>query len=587
MEHFKENLNIRKKLIIIYVPIIIITVFVCFVGFVNLIEQRTIKEFGTFKIVSLKHIADKNENMIENTIYISNSYLFNNEIKDYVNMKADEPAYNRSYKYDQAEKSLIDNENIFYNLEYHTTFLGIGNDNYITTSQTGTIQKDRERQPYIEKIIRNNRTSLEWSPAYSFGGSDIISAVRYLVDVRSGDQIGIMIFDFPEHVFSKAYDEYLDTGECIRIVKENGQVVSSSDKQQIGINIENTTEFQEVKGYREGYFYSEAENSIVAFAKIEKMNWYVMSSTPLEVVLSPFHDARQKLIMILAVTTAIFLLLTVVASRYVSVPIVNLAHEIREYHSRDGEKEEKVPKNEVRYLHGEYKKMTERIERLIKRILSEQEEKRVSELEALQAQINPHFLYNTLQSVRNLNRLGERESIDKVIVALVRLLSELLHNKEKSHTVEEEIRFLKDYVYIQQVRYGHNFEVFYEYPPDAGDCLIPKLILQPIVENAIFHGVSGYDEGGIIRISVACEAGVLVIRIEDNGVGFEAAEVETRAESEIVKNGIALKNIENRLSLLYGENAGMAIKSRKGEGTSVILKIPVQKEARDESDDCR
>ncbi|MBS6645099.1 MAG: sensor histidine kinase [Clostridiaceae bacterium] len=576
MERFKENLNICKKLVIIYVPIIILTVFVCFASFVNLIEKRTIKEFGTFKITSLKHIADKNENMIENTIYISNSYLFNNEIKDYVNMKDDETPYDRVRKYDKAKLSLIDNENIFYNLDYYITFLGIGNDNYITTSKHATREQDRERQDYIESIINQNRTSLVWSPAYSCYGENIISAVRYLVDVRTGKQIGIMIFDFPETVFSKAYDEYLDTGEYIEIVKGDGQLMSSSDKTMLGKSIRETELFQEIQGFKEGYFYSEEENSIVAFAKIDKMDWYIISSTPLEVVLSSFHDVRQTLALILIVTTLIFLMLTVVASRFVAVPIVNLAHEIREYHGKEGETEEKTPKNEVRYLHGEYKKMTERIEHLISRILTEQEEKRISEIEALQAQINPHFLYNTLQSIRNLNRLGERESIDKVIVALVRLLSELLHNKESMHTVLEEIRFLKDYVYIQQVRYGHNFEVVYDCPQETEGLAIPKLILQPIIENAIFHGLSGLDEGGIIRICTAVNEELLEIVIEDNGAGFDSSGLGKKEEGEPVKNGIALENIKNRLRLLYGEKAGLVIKSRVGEGTWVMVRIPAR-----------
>ncbi|MBT9776733.1 hypothetical protein GPL15_09490 [Clostridium sp. MCC353] len=576
MERLKENLNIRKKLVIIYVPIIILTVFVCFASFVNLIERRTIKEFGTFKITSLKHIADKNENMIENTIYISNSYLFNNEIKDYVNMKDEEPAYDKVHKYDRAKLSLIDNENIFYNLEYYITFLGIGNDNYITTSQQATRQQDRERQAYIESIINQNRTSLVWSPAYSYYGENIISAVRYLVDVRTGNQIGIMIFDFPETVFSKAYDEYLDTGEYIEIVKSDGQLMSSSDKERLGKSIEGTKLFQEIQGFKEGYFYSEEENSIVAFSKIDKMDWYIISSTPLEVVLSSFHDVRQTLALILIVTTLIFLMLTVVASRYVAVPIVNLAHEIREYHGKEEEAEEKMPKNEVRYLHGEYKKMTERIEHLISRILAEQEEKRISEIEALQAQINPHFLYNTLQSIRNLNRLGERESIDKVIVALVRLLSELLHNKESMHKVEEEIRFLKDYVYIQQVRYGHNFEVVYECQQETMELTIPKLILQPIIENAIFHGLSGREEGGVIRICTALKEELLEIVIDDNGAGFDSDSLCVKQVGEQVKHGIALENIKNRLRLLYGENAELVIKSRVGEGTSVTVRIPAR-----------
>jgi two-component system LytT family sensor kinase len=193
-------------------------------------------------------------------------------------------------------------------------------------------------------------------------------------------------------------------------------------------------------------------------------------------------------------------------------------------------------------------------------------------LAALTNQINPHFLFNTLNSIATLIRINP-ESARDMIYRLSKILRRLLRKPESFSPLREEISFMDDYLAIEMVRFGEKLRFEKEIAPEALDWPIPSMILQPIVENSIKHGLSSKIDGGAVRIKAWLDSGKLHILIADDGVGIEASKLD-----QLFDSGVGVSNVNERLRVLFGPRYRMAIESRPGEGTQTMLEIPDREE---------
>jgi two-component system LytT family sensor kinase len=203
----------------------------------------------------------------------------------------------------------------------------------------------------------------------------------------------------------------------------------------------------------------------------------------------------------------------------------------------------------------------------------EQQQLRLNEarLAALSSQINPHFLFNTLNSVASLIRLNP-EQARQVVYKLSKILRRLLKQQENLTTLGEELGFIEDYLSIEMVRFGDKLRFVKEVEPDTLDLLVPSMLLQPLVENSIRHGLSSKVDGGTIRVRSRRNGNQLQIIVEDDGVGIPEARLARMFE----QGGIGVNNVNERLKVLFGDSYRMWIDSRPGEGTSTGIEIPEQ-----------
>ncbi|HEY6273212.1 MAG TPA: histidine kinase [Terriglobales bacterium] len=205
----------------------------------------------------------------------------------------------------------------------------------------------------------------------------------------------------------------------------------------------------------------------------------------------------------------------------------------------------------------------------------EEQEKLLLEarLDALQSQINPHFLFNTLNSISSLVRF-DPDRARELIVKLSKLLRRLLGKHDEFVQLREEIEFLEDYLDIEVVRFGRDkLRVYKHLDPDTLDIVVPSMLLQPLVENSIKHGLSPKVDGGSITLRSRLQDGHLVIHVEDDGVGMNAPPaIAAQAGSG---RGIGLVNVAERLHVLFGEEGKMTVQSRDGQGTLVVVELPV------------
>jgi two-component system, LytTR family, sensor kinase len=195
-----------------------------------------------------------------------------------------------------------------------------------------------------------------------------------------------------------------------------------------------------------------------------------------------------------------------------------------------------------------------------------------SRMEALQNQINPHFLFNTLNSISSLVRF-DPETAREVISKLATILRRMLSSTEAFVPLREEVEFIDNYLDIEVVRFGDKLRVVKELAPESLDVMVPAMILQPLVENSIKHGLASKVEGGSIYLRSRLSDSRVVIEVEDDGVGMVASQVLEAAHS--LRSGIGMANVSERLEVLYGDTAQMTIDSREGKGTLVRIRLPL------------
>ena len=217
--------------------------------------------------------------------------------------------------------------------------------------------------------------------------------------------------------------------------------------------------------------------------------------------------------------------------------------------------------------------MADTIQNLLEQQKEQEKKKRELELQMLQYQLNPHFLFNTLNSLRFVAAMHNDQIVSDGIQALSSLLQNTLTNKNEYITVQEELENLENYFAILRIRYAGSFEYsFHVEDEELLSCLVPKLILQPLAENSVMHGSS--DDGSVMKIHITCweEDGHMILELQDNGKGFEMTQTDLNPHKDRKKIGVA--NVNDRIHLNFGRKYGLKINSHPGEGTTCTLTLP-------------
>lgn len=272
-------------------------------------------------------------------------------------------------------------------------------------------------------------------------------------------------------------------------------------------------------------------------------------------------------------------------SRVVSKPIVALAEKMRNVTIRDYDVGNATSRSdEIGLLESSFDTMVQRNQELIAQKFQTRIEKRSAQLRALQAQINPHFMYNTLQIIGGMAIKKDAPEIYDVTVELSDIMRYSLSFGKEMVPLREELRYLDSYLSIQNRRFGDRIQIEKDIDAALLDCLIPKLILQPLVENSLEHGLSGKGGAWCITLKGILENGDIHLTVVDNGMGMDTERLEyIRAEiAKGVENAIAasahigLVNVNSRIRLKYAGNYGVSVESVRGEGTSVEIFMPAQ-----------
>ena len=267
-------------------------------------------------------------------------------------------------------------------------------------------------------------------------------------------------------------------------------------------------------------------------------------------------------------------------SRKISKPIRKLDESVKTYEAGGKPDIYIGGSSEIRHLGYSVQRSYERIETLMEEIIRQQNERRKSELDALQSQINPHFLYNTLESITWMIEAQKNEEAVIMISELAKLLRVSLSRGKTIIPVKDELQHSRSYMNIQLMRYKERFQMEFQTDKEIEDYCIVKLVIQPILENAIYYGVGNMDEDDEGKITVRGEKKEddIYIIIEDNGMGMRKEVLENilKDNNKVPKHGsgVGVINVHSRIQLMFGEQYGLEIYSEPDEGTRVVIHIP-------------
>ncbi|WP_040949984.1 cache domain-containing sensor histidine kinase [Gorillibacterium massiliense] len=410
------------------------------------------------------------------------------------------------------------------------------------------------------------------------------TVVRKIMD-KSLQPIGMIAVDANISVIE---DQILDldniTGGNAIIIDEAGNVIYDQDLDMLAVNISDMPMVKKAVG-RNGSFYENVDGKSHLFTYITSPNtkWKVILSIPVERLTRDTVVIRNVTLVATFVTVALALIISIIFSFALTKPLRKMIRLMKSVQEGDFSVQFPVRhRDEVGLLGNQFNRMIGRIDQLIHDIYRSETRRREAELHAQQSQINPHFMYNTLESIRMAAELNDDTDVADMTYQLGILLRYSISNVNEQVTLERELKHVRQYVRILNYRYPNRFQLSMEIPPELHHYPVVKLLLQPIVENAIYHGMD--DEKPVMHIAISCEyvGNGIMISIKDDGIGIDKIKLqqlhETLAgirEPAPGKGGVGLKNVNERIKLHYGETYGLMVTSIFGTGTTVEICLPL------------
>ena len=424
---------------------------------------------------------------------------------------------------------------------------------------------------HVQNIFENKSGRYYW----------VVSLSRGVELTNDGKMSGgILLVDMNFSGIQQLFTEVNNDGKgYVYLIGRDGEIIYHPRQNLIFSNIiqENN---QTASTYDEGVHNEEfqGEQRVVVVKTVGYTGWKIVSVVSKE---SLFSDLNQtRMMALLNLVLAIFLMIFV--NQYVAVRITDPLKKLEKSIQGIEMKQQPVVyiggPPEIQHLGLTIRFMVEELQELTDKMVKEQEEKRKNELDALQSQINPHFLYNTLDSIMWMIESERYEDAVSMVQALGRLLRISLSRGKNVISVGDELQHARSYLAIQKYRYKNKFTSYFEVEPDIEQYKTIKLVIQPLIENAIYYGMEYMDGEGEIHIRAYTRDQDLYLEVEDNGPGMPEEQVEhllTGGEKARQKgSGIGLKNVNQRIQLYFGTQYGLEIESEPDEGTVVRIHIP-------------
>ncbi|OLS35603.1 hypothetical protein BTR25_19285 [Bacillus sp. MRMR6] len=413
--------------------------------------------------------------------------------------------------------------------------------------------------------------------------TSVFSVARLIRDTSTYEPLGIIKIDLKQELIKDIVSNP-DEKSQIFILDENNEFIYPNKEEKM-IESSFLTDIENIKVRNYTSIPINGTDYMMVYKQSSYSGVKTIMLTPRQSVFSEVNHLRKVMFLIVFIGILISFLLGFLLSK----PLVGSIHKLREAMVKveKGNFAERVTINsndELGELGKGFNHMINEIERLVTEVYKTSLREKEAEIRALQSQMNPHFLYNTLESINMLAITKGNFEISDMVASLGKLLRYTIDNSAKIVTLKDELSFIRSYVAIQRVRIGEQLRYHEEVERTLQDVLIPKLVLQPLVENAIVHG--NLNEGGHIWIKACSKDKQVIITIRDNGQGITPQQL-TKLNSLIEKqktissekhNGMALSNVHERLQLLYGKESGLTIDGEEQQGFFVKLTLPLQRQ---------
>ena len=587
----KQKSSLKNRALSQTAVLIIVTMCIMVTVFYMVFHSRAFNERGKYEEENLVNMEAYLNSYLEEVDSIAKNVNYNYYLQDYLEtvIKEEDDYVDsgigknmRSYEMSSQAFSdtLLSRADI-------SSIMIFGKKKMLLNRSMYTYQKvalDYSKLDWYAKAVAKPQDAIITGPnRHSFFDTDdeVISLSREVQSYENGTFRGVILINLNMNKITEICNSFQEKQEnFICIINDKGELVyeqqngrerfafdEKENRQELNTALGKTKESCFRLNYR-------GEKYLVTRTDMKTTGWTLVSMVPYKSVMAETMAISGVMILAVAITLIVTLLLLNRILTGVVKPLKKLEKYMVQVNPDNmDQRMEILTDDEIGHLSMKFNQMMDRIRNLKEQVIEEQEDKRKYELQALQAQINPHFLYNTLSMMNWMAIRSGQMEISKVTLALSTFYRTALSKGEDMVTVETCIRNMEAYLEIQLTMHDHNFTVEWETDPDIKNEKMPKLLLQPVVENAIEHGIDEKEEGDKkLFLSFKGQGDDVEIIVRDNGTGMEQEKAETLVTYQA--KGYGLKNVNDRIRLLYGESYGIQIYSAPGEGTTVIMRFP-------------
>lgn len=551
------------------------------------VKQLMMDQIGQSRLDVLKQISERSNTIKNSTITISNLYRYDEEVQRCLNENGlSEEEMGQAGRYLDGVKENYDRVFHDVGVAYDVVILGDNGFRYASRGRDHYDFDGLESQLWYKRsydaendivFISSFREKFDLS---SREERYVFAAFRRVAGTEGGET-GTILVNVDEKYLEDLYGTAEDRSN-LYIFDKKGNIVSSREKSLLGKNFIGVDNFRRLYGENEYHIIKKlGQDYLLSNYYDPQTGWTIVEEMPCAVILQPLN---QALVLLPAIVSGCLLVGTGAAcymSERISKPILKLCRLMDRVKQGDFDVISDIRGyEEVNQLKDSFNEMAAEIKKLLEDIRDNEMQKRKSEMDFLRAQINPHFLYNTLFSIQCMIELKKNDQAVLMMAAFTDLLKKTLSVDTDFITLKEEFESTEKYLALQQIRYGDKVHYECEMGAETERCLVPALIIQPIVENAIFHGIEAKAEAGLIIVESVVSEGALLITVSDDGVGLdekELARMTAQFGEREYQSGrsIGILNVLNRIKINFGEEYGLTVESEPGIGTSVTMRFPV------------
>ena len=594
MKKIKSN-GLKNRAMKQMTTLIILAMIIMVAVFYGVVHSRTIKNQGRNQAKSLANMEAYLNNYFEEVDAIAKNVNYNYYLQNYLETATDnenaytDPSVGKNMRaYEMSSQAFSDTllsrpdissmmvfgrKKVLLNKSLYS-YRNVVMDYSGLEWYQGAIQK-----PYDMVITGPNR--------HQFFDTDdeTISLSREIQDYEDGTFLGVILINLNMNKITEICDSFQEnTSGALGILNESGEAVYlNGDAGNVAVQDIDMKELSDIlEQYPENSFRIRLGGTkyLITKERMDSTGWYLLNILPYSWLLSDLWKISMAIVLAVAGTLVVTLLSLDRILTNVIQPLKKLErHMARVTIENMNEQVNITTDDEIGHLAGNFNSMLERIENLKEQVVEEQEDKRRYELQALQAQINPHFLYNSLSIINWKAIEAGEDEISHVTLALSTYYRTSLNRGETMTTVAKEIDNIRAYLKIQLVMHDNEFRVVEQISDGLNDYMIPKLILQPLAENAIDHGIDVSDnEDPTLWLTIREEDKHIFFEIRDNGAGMTQEKADQILTYQ--SSGYGVRNVCDRIHVLYGEKGEMKIESTPGKGTRVFIRIPKKTEAK-------
>ncbi len=589
------NLNLQKKLLMTYFLLILLpVVLVAFFAY-NISASSVKGEVSTYISEVLQQVNDNIDNTVSEIDRMSSVISSDRDVLDILQQNKTRPAGDK-YRDDIIMDSKINNLINFrsdikgffvfsYNGEVYS-YKGSGNSIRLDYNFTRTRWYESMKTLGLKKLLL--ATHLQSNTIPSDEKNAVFSLVREITDTNSGKPLGSVLIDIDTNAMAKIWSKLnVHQYQNFIIVDNNKTIIYHTDENYISSQFRSNYISRLLKS-KTGSITTDVNGSptLVSFNTSPKTNWTVISIVPVSTLNKSITKLKYVIILSVILSLIFSLLIAIIVSKSIVKPVKVLRRSMKLVESGNFNVEIPVKsKDEIGELSNSFNSMISQINKLIQTVYETGILKREAELNALQSQINPHFLYNTLQTI---DILAENEGVDvisSICQSLSRIFRYSINRGKEIVPLSRELEHVRDYIYLQKLRFGDKFEVIFDIDQELLNNKMIKLVLQPLVENSLYHGIERISGKCILKITAKKCGESIKISVIDTGMGMDTSQLEKLMKTineEIVhaevngleQRSIGIKNVNARIRLYFGEKYGINIESKLNEGTKITVTVP-------------